>query len=118
MERRGDRVAALALFDEAVRIAPENALVRYRRAKIYISIGKYKVSVKRQAERAKVIEFQEAVVDLEMLKNATPEESNVIFQLAKVYRLVGDVVQSAQALAAARDISPKSMNKMKKLLDV
>jgi len=61
--------------------------------------------------------IKDAVADLEFLKNATPEESNVIFQLAKVYRLLGDVVKSAQALAAARDISPKSMNKIKKLLE-
>lgn len=55
--------------------------------------------------------------DLEFLRNATPEESNVVFQLAKVYRLLGNVVKSAQTLAAARDISPKSMNKIKKLLE-
>ena len=41
----------------------------------------------------------------------------MIFQLAKVYRLLGDVVKSAQALAAARDISPKSIGKIKKLLE-
>ncbi|KAF8911163.1 hypothetical protein CPB84DRAFT_1812616 [Gymnopilus junonius] len=101
VERRGDREAALALFNEAVRLAPDNALVRYRRAKIYISMRKY----------------QAAVEDLELLRNATPEESNVVFQLAKVYRLVGNVVKSAQTLAAARDISPKSMGKIKKLLE-
>ena len=55
--------------------------------------------------------------DLEFLRNATPEESNVVFQLAKVYRLLGNVLKSAQTLAAARDISPKSMNKIKKLLE-
>jgi Oxygen-sensitive ribonucleoside-triphosphate reductase len=44
IERRGDRDPALALFDEAVRLAPENALVRYRRAKILISMKKYDVS--------------------------------------------------------------------------
>lgn len=60
---------------------------------------------------------QPAVEDLEFLRGATPDESNVVFQLAKVYRLLGDVVKSAQALAAARDISPKSMNKIKKLLE-
>lgn len=47
----------------------------------------------------------------------TPEESNVVFQLAKVYRLIGDEVKSAQMLAVARDISPKSANKIKKLLE-
>jgi len=101
VERRRDREAALALFNQAVQLAPENALVRYRRAKILISMRKY----------------QPAVEDLEFLRNATPEESNVVFQLAKVYRLVGNVVKSAQTLAAARDISPKSMNKIKKLLE-
>ncbi|KDR81837.1 hypothetical protein GALMADRAFT_240086 [Galerina marginata CBS 339.88] len=101
VERRGDREAALALFNEAVRLSPDNALVRYRRAKIYVSIRKY----------------QAAVEDLEYLRSATPDESNVVFQLAKVYRLIGDVVKSAQTLAAARDISPKSMSKIKKLLE-
>ncbi|KIM49461.1 hypothetical protein M413DRAFT_438643 [Hebeloma cylindrosporum] len=101
VERRGDRDGALALFNEAVKICPTNALVRYRRAKINIATRKY----------------LPAVEDLEFLRGATPDESNVVFQLAKVYRLIGDVVKSAQALAAARDISPKSMNKIKKLLE-
>ena len=60
---------------------------------------------------------QRAVEDLVSLRNSTPEESNVVFQLAKVYRLLGDEVNSAKTLALARDISPKSMNKIKKLLD-
>lgn len=60
---------------------------------------------------------QEAIKDLEYLKRTTPEEANVIFQLAKVYRLVGNEVKSAQTLAAARDIAPKSINKMKRLLE-
>lgn len=41
----------------------------------------------------------------------------MVFQLAKTYRLLGDEVKSAQMLAVARDISPKSINKIKKLLD-
>jgi anaphase-promoting complex subunit 3 len=40
-----------------------------------------------------------------------------VFQLAKAYRLVGDEVKSAQLLAVARDISPKKLNKIKKLLE-
>ena len=60
---------------------------------------------------------QEAIEDLEYLRRTTPEEANVIFQLAKVYRLLGDQVKSAQTLAVARDVSPKSMNKIRKLLE-
>lgn len=60
---------------------------------------------------------QEAIDDLQNLRDSSPEESNVVFQLAKVYRLVGDEAQSAQWLAIARDMSPKSTNKLKKLID-
>lgn len=61
--------------------------------------------------------MQKAIADLEYLRSATPDESNVVFQLAKVYRLIGNEIKSAQLLAIARDISPKSVNKIKKLLD-
>ncbi|KAG6919963.1 hypothetical protein DXG01_013312 [Tephrocybe rancida] len=101
VERRGDRNAALSLFNDAVKLAPDNALVRYRRAKIFVSMRKY----------------ESAVRDLEHLRSTTPEESNVVFQLAKVYRLLGNEAKSAHTLALARDISPKSLSKIKKLLD-
>ncbi|KIM65304.1 hypothetical protein SCLCIDRAFT_112905 [Scleroderma citrinum Foug A] len=101
VERRGDKVAAHSLFDQAVRLAPDNALVRYRRAKMLISMKRYK----------------EAVEDLHKLRDSSPEESNVVFQLAKVYRLMGDETKSAQWLAIARDLSPKSGNKLKKLIE-
>ncbi|KAG6821088.1 hypothetical protein H0H93_007247 [Arthromyces matolae] len=101
VERRGDRAAALALYDTAVNLSADNALVRYRRAKIFISMRKYEVAVR----------------DLEYLRSMTPEESNVVFQLAKVYRLLGNEEKSAQTLALARDISPKSLGKIKKLLE-
>lgn len=55
--------------------------------------------------------------DLEHLRNSTPDESNVIFQLAKTYRLLGNVLKSQQLLAAARDIAPKDLSKIKKLLN-
>ncbi|KAI0736888.1 protein prenylyltransferase [Fomitopsis betulina] len=100
-ERTGDRARALDLFNEAVRISPDNALVRYRRAKILISLKRYTV----------------AAEDLEILRDTSPEESNVIFQLAKVYRLIGDSVKMAQMLAVARDVSPKSVSKIRKLLE-
>ncbi|KAH9951396.1 protein prenylyltransferase [Amylocystis lapponica] len=100
-ERYGNREKALEQFNEAVRLAPDNALVRYRRAKILISLRRYTA----------------AVEDLEYLRDSSPEESNVVFQLAKVYRLLGDEVKSAQMLAVVRDVSPKSVSKIRKLLE-
>ncbi|KAI0262925.1 hypothetical protein BC834DRAFT_367675 [Gloeopeniophorella convolvens] len=101
VERRGDREGALVLFNEAVKLSPENALVRYRRAKMLISMKRY----------------EGAVRDLEHLRDSSPEESNVIFQLARAYRLIGDEVKSAQMLAIARDVSPKSAKKIQKLME-
>jgi anaphase-promoting complex subunit 3 len=57
------------------------------------------------------------VKDLEYLRNSSPEESNVIFQLARAYRLTGDHVKSAQMLAVARDVSPKSVKKIQRLME-
>ena len=61
--------------------------------------------------------IQAAADDLERLRDSSPEESNVVFQLARVYRLMGEDVKAAQMLAVARDISPKSLAKIKKLFD-
>jgi anaphase-promoting complex subunit 3 len=64
-----------------------------------------------------IYSVQLAIQDLEALRDSSPDESNVVFQLAKVYRLIGDKAKSAQTLAAARDLSPKSINKIQKLLE-
>ncbi|KAI0685478.1 protein prenylyltransferase [Cytidiella melzeri] len=100
-ERRGNWAAALKMFNQAVSLSQDNALVRYHRAKILISMKKYQL----------------AIQDLEALRDSSPDESNVVFQLAKVYRLIGDKAKSAQTLAAARDLSPKSISKIQKLLE-
>lgn len=62
--------------------------------------------------------MQLAVADLEFLRDLSPDESNVVFQLARVYRLLGDKVKSAQLLAVARDVSPKSVKKIERLLEL
>lgn len=110
---------ALGWFEKAVSVSEgRNALVRFRRAKIYVKLRRYQASGHVRVILLWLYSIQEAIEDLEYLKNVTPDESNVIFQLAKVYRLVGDVVRSAQMLAAARDVSPKSVGKIRRLMDV
>jgi anaphase-promoting complex subunit 3 len=138
-QRRGDPSGALVMFDDAIRRAPDNALVRYHRAKLFISMKAYQVrgrgpeglSGQGRGPFARVDMvadgrcprggvcacLQRAVADLEHLRDVTPEESNVVFQLAKVYRLLGDELRSAQTLAVARDVSPKSIGKIRKLLE-
>jgi anaphase-promoting complex subunit 3 len=46
------------------------------------------------------------------------EEANIIFALAKVYRLMGNELESARTLAAVRDVSGAgSVAKIRKLLE-
>ncbi|KAL1947637.1 hypothetical protein VTO73DRAFT_13361 [Trametes versicolor] len=92
---------ALELFHRAIQFSPENALVRYHRAKILIALKRYTA----------------ALEDLQYLKDTSPEESNVLFQLAKVYRLTGDNVKFTQLLAEVRDVAPKSLAKIRRLAE-
>ncbi|KAH9854034.1 protein prenylyltransferase [Lenzites betulinus] len=92
---------ALELFDRAIEYSPENALVRYHRAKILIALKRYTA----------------ALADLQDLRDKSPEESNVLFQLAKVHRLMGNQVAFTQLLAEVRDVAPKSLGKIRKLAE-
>ncbi|KAF8590524.1 TPR-like protein [Ramaria rubella] len=102
VERRGAKDEAFALFDKAVQLAPDNVLVRYRRAKLLIGMKRYTA----------------AIEDLKTLRDLVPEEANVVFQLARAYRLKGQTPEAQQTLLVARDIAPKDMNKLKRLMEL
>lgn len=102
VERRGAMSEAFTLFDKAVQIAPDNVLVRYRRAKLLIGMRQYNA----------------AIEDLKMLRDLVPEEANVVFQLARAYQMKGQTPEAQQTLLVARDIAPKDMNKLKRLMDL
>jgi len=44
LERRGELNSALSYYNKAIEVCPENALVRYRRAKMMVSMRRYDVS--------------------------------------------------------------------------
>jgi len=102
MERRGAEDQAFEYYDRAVQMGPENVLVRYRRAKLLIGMKKY----------------DEAIADLKILRDLVPEEANVVFQLARAYRLKGLTPEAQHSLLVARDIAPKDMSKLKRLLEL
>jgi tetratricopeptide (TPR) repeat protein len=87
VQRRGDNASAMSFFNDAIRLVPDNALVRYHRAKLYISMRQYKVcptliapptpSLPHFADAswrafAFVWRVQPAVADLERLRDTTP----------------------------------------------
>ena len=136
-ERYGDYDKALELFNTAIEFSPDNALVRYHRAKILIATKQYAVSVAVSPSASLVRKglidtrswrlccaagaflwgMQAAVKDLTHLRDTSPDESNVLFQLARAYRLMGEEVRFAQLLAEVRDVAPKSVAKIRKLVD-
>lgn len=65
-----------------------------------------------------MLEMQAAIEDLKTLRDLAPEEANVVFQLARAYRLKGQSPEAEHALLIARDIAPKEIQKMKKLMEV
>ena len=118
-ERVGDNETAVQLYGKAIEYCPENALVRYRRGKLLIGMKRYKAERFFRPEYVQTLTHpQLAVQDLEFLRDLSPDESNVVFQLARAYRLLGDKVKSAQLLAVARDVSPKSIKKIERLLEL
>jgi anaphase-promoting complex subunit 3 len=118
-ERAGDNETAIQLYGQAIEHCPENALVRYRRGKLLIGMRQYKVRSHFCSECFQAFtQTQLAVEDLEFLRDLSPDESNVVFQLARAYRLLGDKIKSAQLLAVARDVSPKSVKKIERLLEL
>lgn len=62
--------------------------------------------------------MQAAIEDLKTLRDLVPEEANVIFQLARAYKLKGQTPEAQQTLLVARDIAPKDMNKLKRLMEL
>lgn len=62
--------------------------------------------------------MQAAIDDLKTLRDLVPEEANVVFQLARAYRLKGQTPEAQQTLLVARDIAPKDMNKLKRLMEL
>jgi len=92
---------ALSLFNLALVTSPNNALVRYRRAKIMVQRGNYAA----------------AEEDLVRLRDLSPSEPNVVLLLGKVYRLQGKTMLASRVLAVARDLDPRGATKIAKLIE-
>lgn len=82
---------ALAHYTHALTLSPNSALARFKKARVLMALRMH----------------QEALVELEQLKDLAPEEANVFFLLGKCYKSLGDRGASVKAFTTALNLDAK-----------
>lgn len=82
---------ALAQYAHALSLSPNSALARFKKARVLMSLRHY----------------NEALSELEILKDVAPEEANVFFLLGKCYKGLGDRAGAVKAFTTALNLDAK-----------
>jgi anaphase-promoting complex subunit 3 len=109
-EQKKEYRLALAVYTRAVAAAPNSSLVMFRRARMLVELEHHDVSIAFLCDRPCCVfmdSLQEALQILLRLQDIIPEEANIPFMLAQVYRKLGQTTQSAQYMSIALDVEPK-----------
>ena len=91
LERLRNKTAALANYSKALELSPGSALARFKKARVLMHL-RY---------------FAEALVELEVLRDAAPDEANVWFLLGKCYKGLGERGEALRALTTALNLDVK-----------
>ena len=91
MEKLHRPKVALAQYTNALALAPNSALARFKKARVLMSLRLY----------------SDALVELEALKNLAPEEANVFFLLGKCYKGLGRRADSVRTFTTALNLDAK-----------
>lgn len=105
VERNGDEDApeqALKYYDKACRLAPRNALSRFKKARCLMSLNRP----------------EEALVELDVLKEIAPDEANVWFLSGRLCKMVGRKSEAIKAFTVALQLDPKVRFRTRLLITV
>ena len=91
LEKLRNRQAALSHYTKALELAPGSALARFKKARVLMHLRC----------------FDEALVELETLRNIAGEEANVWFLLGKCYKGLGMRAESVNAFTRAVGLDVK-----------
>ena len=91
LEKLRNRKGALANYSKALELAPGSALARFKKARVLMHL-RY---------------FDEALVELEVLRSVAPEEANVWFLLGKCYKGLGERGESLGCFTRALNLDVK-----------
>lgn len=91
LERQRNRRAALTQYSKALELAPSSALARFKKARVLMHLRMW----------------EEALAELEMLREVAAEEANVWFLLGKCYRALGDRGEGLRCFTYALNLDGK-----------
>lgn len=91
LERLRNKKGALANFTKALELAPESALARFKKARVLMHM-KY---------------YDDALSELEILRNQAPDEANVWFLLGKCFKGLGERGEALKAFTTALNLDVK-----------
>ncbi|KXH35878.1 tetratricopeptide [Colletotrichum simmondsii] len=92
LERQKQMIAALQFYTKATDLAPRAPIVRYKKARALMSLGKIDLAEK----------------ELLILKDVAPDEAMVHFLLGKLYRSLNEKQMAVRAFSNALALDPKS----------
>ena len=92
---------ALDTLAEAFRLDPHNPQARFQRATIYVALNR----------------SEEALKELEKVRDAAPREATVHFAMGKVLKRLGRPGQAMKCFLTALDLDPKDNQLIKSAMD-
>lgn len=97
----GKSLQALDTLAEAFRLDPHNPQARFQRATIYVSLNRP----------------EDALKELEKVRDAAPREATVHFAMGKVLKRLGRPEQAMRCFLTALDLDPKDNQLIKSAMD-
>jgi anaphase-promoting complex subunit 3 len=97
----GKAMQALDTLAEAFRLDPHNPQARFQRATIYVALNRP----------------EEALKELERVRDAAPREATVHFAMGKVLKRLGRPEQAMRCFLTALDLDPKDNQLIKSAMD-
>ncbi|EXF82214.1 tetratricopeptide [Colletotrichum fioriniae PJ7] len=101
LERQKQMIAALQFYTKATDLAPRAPIVRYKKARALMSLGKIDLAEK----------------ELLILKDVAPDEAMVHFLLGKLYRSLNEKQMAVRAFSNALALDPKASQSIKDAIE-
>ncbi|OHE94579.1 tetratricopeptide [Colletotrichum orchidophilum] len=101
LERQKQMIAALQFYTKATDLAPRAPIVRYKKARALMSLGKIDLAEK----------------ELLILKDVAPDEAMVHFLLGKLYRSLNEKQMAVRSFSNALALDPKASQSIKDAIE-
>ncbi|KAK1637334.1 tetratricopeptide [Colletotrichum phormii] len=101
LERQKQMIAALQFYTKATDLAPRAPIVRYKKARALMSLGKVDLAEK----------------ELLILRDVAPDEAMVHFLLGKLYRSLNEKQMAVRAFSNALALDPKASQSIKDAIE-